>query len=272
MVAELIVLVSICAQEPGDAANAPRENAPAPSGSVMPADAPRATPAPTRADRVDEVDRLLDALLSGPSPSSWHSEPAPAVLAEAQPAKDALVVTLRTHARVTSDYVRLNDIAELNRDPEGLAAFVGTIVICPAPDLEKVSLIARDKIAQRLEEYGLALNRFMLIGARQVLIARVKAGHEGDTEEKDAGAAPDEAVPAPAPPPAAAGGVKRGAAVTIVREGALFKTQEAGTALADAAAGEHVKVNDTKGRPFSGRVTGNGIVTISLESGQNVKH
>jgi hypothetical protein len=176
MFCELMLIASICAQEP-----------------------------PAREEqallqmRYDELDRLLDAFFSGPSPSSWRGEAQPVSLLNAYHAKNATIIALKPLARVASGYVRVCDIAEFVEDPEGLAPFLGTIVIGPAPEPEKIAVIDRAKTAQRIEEYGLAFDRYLLTGAYQVLVMRVKAAHDdsGKEENPEAGAAAPEAPPAP---------------------------------------------------------------------------
>ncbi len=276
MLSELMLLVSLCAQEPSprDAALQPNTPVAAIEPAVPDAAGPAAAPV-TREERLDQIDRLLGAFLAGPSPSSWQGDAASARPADGQSVKSALIVSVRMHARVTSDYVRLIDIADLDHDPEGLAAYVGTIVVCPAPGLEKAAVLARDKVAQRLEEHGLTPSRFLVVGAHQILITRVRAAHEDDAEGKETPPPPPEPDPGAAPstttaPQTAAprdteASIRRGATITIVRQGSLFTAQEAGTALADGAAGALIRVSDRKGRSFTARVTGSDIVTIQGE-------
>ncbi len=211
MLAELVLIAAICAQEAPPRDALPADERPVPA-TVAPSSLEAAAPAedvenvpPRMQERRDELDRLFDALISGPSPSSWRGDAPPAPAPDAYHAKNATIIALRALARVTSDYIRICDVAEFVEDPEGLAPFLGTIVIGPAPELEKIAIIDREKTAQRIEEYGLTFDRYLLTGARQVLVVRIKAAHEehGDPKDHEAPAAspaPDASeMPASAP-------------------------------------------------------------------------
>ncbi len=209
MLCELMLIAALCAQEapardelPAGERPVPATPAPSSPQAAMPAQDVESDPPPIEA-RHDEIDRLLDSFLSGPSPSSWRGDAQPVSMLAAYHAKNATIISLKAIVRVASDYVRICDIAEFVEDPEGLAPFLGTIVIGPAPALEKIAIIDRDKTAQRIEEYGLTFDRYLLTGAHQVLVVRVKAAYEERDGTKSLDTPADVPEASPSVPPGA---------------------------------------------------------------------
>jgi hypothetical protein len=198
-----------------------------------------------RAARLGELERLFTELVFGPERAVFKEEDIGPMLAGRLQGASPTILSLQSHTRVASEYVRVMDVADFADDPERIEPFLGPIILCPSPELDELLTISREQLLKRLKQYGVPLESVALTGAHQVLVLRTKAHRPGGggTESAPAGAS-----------------VEKGGPVLIVREGEFFRIEEWGTALDGGQLGDPVAIEDRKGRTFKARVTGAGTV------------
>jgi len=154
------------------------------------------------------------------------------------------IIQLKTYSHVTGSYVRVIDAVDFVEDPEGIGPFLGSIIICPAPEMGRYITVSRALIKKRLKEHGIPLSKVIFTGPSEVLVLRVKA--QGEDKKKEEEQSED----------FESRGVEKDKPVKIVRLGRLFRIEEWGKALESGEIGETIKVKDRKGRILYAKVTG----------------
>jgi hypothetical protein len=204
---------------------------------------------PRNAERLADLEELFGEIMADPEPAAFEGEEARPITAIKLEGAPMMVLSIRDHASVASDYVRVMNVATFVEDPEELEPFVRRIIVCPAPELDEYLTVPRATVAKRLKQAGVPLDRVVMTGAREILIMRTKAQGSDEVEPEES-LGDDEATAA----------VRKDASVLIVREGSFFQIEERGTAKADGAVGEVIDITDRKGRDFRALITGEGTV------------